>query len=72
MLEITSETGRIGPFWWVNAITSPSEMHNATYNGSVHTVWREGTAGWDGIYQGRLIWRIVRRQTANPPTPPSN
>lgn len=23
-------------------------------------------------YQGRLIWRIVRRQTANPPTPPSN
>jgi hypothetical protein len=58
--HIDSETGRIGPFWWVNAVCSPITMLNATYNGSVHVVWREGFAGWDGIAHGRLLWRIVR------------
>ena len=62
MIAINSDHGRIGPLWWVNAETSSFELHNATYNGSVHTVWREGACGWDGWFnpQGRLIWRLVR------------
>lgn len=60
MIHISSDQGRIGPFWWLNAVTTPMRMENATYNGSVHTVWREGAAGWDGLAQGRLLWKVIR------------
>ena len=60
MIYLTSDNGRIGPFWWINAVTYPTELQNATYNGSTHNVWREGASGWDGIYFNGLKWWIVK------------
>jgi hypothetical protein len=54
-----SEGGRIGRFWWVNAVTTPIEMYNATYNGSYHRVWRLGVTGV-GSKMPRLVWRLIK------------
>jgi hypothetical protein len=55
---INSLAGRIGPFWWVNADCASFNLLNATYMGSIHRVWREGTSGW-GYRPGRFIWRTI-------------
>jgi hypothetical protein len=60
MIHITDLGGRIGPFWWVNASTASQEMRNATYNGSVHRVWRPGFCGWGTSTGSRLLWLIIR------------
>jgi hypothetical protein len=57
MIEFCSLGGRIGPFWWVNADTSKTELLNAAYNGSRHLVWREGACGFDT--PGQFYWRII-------------
>ena len=38
IIDFDSNSGRIGPFWWLNASTAKTELHNATYNGSLHYV----------------------------------
>ena len=61
MIHVSDFWGRIGPFWWINASTASQEMHNATYNGSVHHVWRPGQSGWGDPSTGsRLLWLIIR------------
>jgi len=63
MIEITSDYGRIGRFWWMNGIHSPIEMHNATYMGSVHHVWRPGICGIDsipGLTPKSFQWRLIK------------
>ena len=60
MIYITSETGRIGPFWWLNAVTTPIKMSNAMYNGSVHNVWRPGVFSWKSPDQVKLRWLIIK------------
>lgn len=59
MIYIDSEGGHIGSFWWVNAVTTPIKMHNATYNGSYHRVWRPGVTGI-GANMPRLVWRLIK------------
>lgn len=46
MIEITSDSGRIGPFWWVNADTRPRHLHDWVYAGSHHIAWRPGVSDW--------------------------
>ena len=60
MIHVSDLGGRIGPFWWVNASTASQEMHNATYNGSVHHVWRPGQSGWGDCTRSRILWLIIR------------
>jgi hypothetical protein len=60
MINITSEHGRIGPFWWLNAVTTPIKMSNATYNGSVHYVWRPGIFSWKSPMKEQLHWRVIK------------
>lgn len=61
MISITSDHGHIGPFWWVNSITTPIHLYDATYNGSHHIVWRQGASGW-GFALGRqfFVWRLIK------------
>ena len=58
MIHITSESGRIGLFWWVNADTRKTELLNATYNGSQHFVWRQGASGFGA--PDSFLWRFIK------------
>lgn len=61
MIDISSDSGRIGPFWWVNGVHSAIEMQNATYNGSRHRVWRPGICGFDPWFNPKTFqWRIIK------------
>jgi hypothetical protein len=64
MIVISSDFGRIGPFWWINGRTCAFMLLNATYNGSEHLVWREGCSGWFFPRACELKWsfkwRIIR------------
>jgi hypothetical protein len=60
LIEIGPNGGRIGPFWWLNANTARIEMRNATYNGSLHYVWREGVSGWGPPGGKRILWRLIK------------
>lgn len=58
-VTISSDHGRIGPFWWVNGVTSSSILRNAVYDGSVHTVWRPGVSGWGNPLGRTFRWRTI-------------
>lgn len=60
IIDISSDYGRIGSFWWLNGCMSRIEMHNATYNGSVHNVWREGVSGWGSPFGKQFLWRLIK------------
>jgi hypothetical protein len=60
IIDFNSDGGRIGPFWWLNASTAKTEMHNATYSGSLHYVWREGVSGWGSCIGKRFFWRTIK------------
>lgn len=61
MIHISDMSGRIGPFWWVNADTRRLDLISATYNGSHHHVWRPGVSGWGRAERGpRIEWRLIR------------
>lgn len=61
MLFIDSDAGRVGPFWWLNGVHSPIEMRDATYNGSLHHVWRPGICGLEPWFTPKTFqWRIIK------------
>jgi hypothetical protein len=61
MIYVDSDMGRIGPFWWVNGIQCRMTLISATYNGSLHFVWRPGFWGWDGMYSPKTFkWLIIK------------
>jgi hypothetical protein len=61
MFDISSDWGRIGPFWWVNGVQSVIELQNAVWEGSIHHVWRPGICGIDPWFPPRHFeWRFVR------------
>ena len=61
MISIDSDSGRIGPFWWVNGIHCAIELQNATYNGSIHYVWRPGICGLEPWFVPKTFqWRIIK------------
>jgi len=60
MIYMNSDSGRIGAFWWINASTAKTELHNATYNGSRHFVWREGLSGWGSPINKKFYWRVIK------------
>ena len=62
MINIDSDMGRIGPLWWANGVHCEVELQNATYNGSVHYVWRPGIWGLDGVFTPKTFqWLLTRR-----------
>ena len=65
MIYIDSMQGRIGPFWWMNAVTSKMELRNATYNGSLHYVWRPGFSGWGDPTGTSFYWKPINSITYN-------
>ncbi len=61
MFYIDSKMGRIGPFWWVNGIHHKMLLTHATYNGSLHFVWRPGSWGWEGLYSPKgFKWLTIK------------
>jgi hypothetical protein len=58
-MYIDSDGGRVGSFWWVNAVTSKIELHSAAYNGSLHYVWRPGSAGFGDPSNHQFFWKII-------------
>jgi hypothetical protein len=61
IISIDSDVGRIGPFWWANRVHSKMELHNATYNGSVHYVWRPGFCGLDPWFVPKTFkWIVIK------------
>ena len=60
IIDFNSDGGRIGPFWWLNASTAKTEMHNATYSGSLHYVWREVVSGWGYCIGKPFFWRTIK------------
>jgi len=65
MFDINSDSGRIGPFWWVNAVTSQIKLRNAVYNGSLHIVWRPGVSGWGNPLGKSFQWLIIKSNNLN-------
>jgi len=60
IMDIGSDWGRIGPFWWINGSMAKTELHNATYSGSAHHVWREGVSGWGSPFGKQFLWRLIK------------
>lgn len=61
MLYVTSDSGRIGPFWWVNSCTTSIHVYNWIYAGSHHVVWRPGVSGWGDPSNKNLTFIIIDR-----------
>lgn len=66
ILTIDSESGQIGPFWWVNGRHDAhciTGLYGLTSNLSEHIVWCQGGCGlaFGGryFYVARLKWRIL-------------
>jgi hypothetical protein len=60
MIILDSDRGRIGPFWWLNGAMDAFEIRDATYNGSVHRVWREGVCGWGSCVGKPFYWWRIK------------
>jgi len=70
---IDSDSGQIGPFWWINAVCHAHKitgiyglMNNLSEHlvwRQEHLVWRQGGCGWDFggrlQYIARTNWRII-------------
>lgn len=61
-IQITSEGGRIGALWWINAVCEPFEivgLYGLVDNLSAHLCCRTGSFGIGCCTFARLQWRIV-------------
>jgi hypothetical protein len=63
---IDSDSGQIGPFWWINAVCQAHKItgiYGLMDNLSEHLVWRQGGCGWDFggrfKYIANIKWRII-------------
>jgi hypothetical protein len=63
-IEPGTMNGRIGPFWWYNAICYPFEVSGLcglASNPSRHLVWREGGCGLGSfVIHSPLRWRVLK------------
>jgi hypothetical protein len=61
-----ADSGRIGPFWWVNGVHQAhvvTGFTGTTHDPSRHLVWRSGGCGWlDQAYPliNPLRWHIIQ------------
>ena len=62
-----ADSGRIGPFWWVNGVHHAHECIGLTgliNNPSRHLVWRSGGCGWLSSQHpliNPLRWHIIQQ-----------
>lgn len=66
ILDIDSDRGQIGPFWWINARCDAHHvtgLYGLSRDLSEHIVWRKGGCGF--IFRGRYTyiamveWRVL-------------
>ena len=67
ILNIDSDCGQIGPFWWINARCDAHRitgLYGLSHDLSEHIVWREGGCGFafgERYYHiARLKWRVLK------------